>query len=332
MRTYLSETFNLDLPIILAPMFLVSNPKMIIAAGKAGITGCIPAMNFRTIEDLKKGLREIKEGSPKPFGVNLIVNQSNVYMEKQLSTCLDEGVDYFITSLGGPKKVIAAAKTKGVKVFCDVTDVDYAQKVEELGADGIIAVNSGAGGHAGKIPTSILLPMLKKHCSLPVISAGGVGTGDGLLATLALGAGGVSIGSPFIATYESPVSAEYKKACLEYGAQNIVMTNKISGTPCSVIETPFVKKIGTEQNFLEKFLNSNKKIKKYAKMLTYYKGMKLVEKAAMSATYKTVWCAGPSIEFVEKEESVAAIVERLKKEFNEAKLELKRKIEAGELA
>ncbi|MFN8369177.1 MAG: nitronate monooxygenase [Bacteriovoracaceae bacterium] len=122
---------------------------------------------------------------------------------------------------------------------------------------------------------------------------------------------GVSMGSPFIATIEADVSDAYKQAIVDYGAKDIVMTTKISGTPCSVIKTPYVEKIGTKQNIIERTLSKNKKIKKYAKMLTFYKGMKAFEKAAFSATYKTVWCAGPSIEFITKIMTTKELVNQL---------------------
>lgn len=322
MKTWLTKTFNLKYPIIMAPMFLVSNEKMLIAASKSGITGCVPALNWRTPEDFKEALRYLKENCPGAFGINLITNKSNVHLEKQLQYCEEFLPDYIITSLGSPREVINRLAPLGVKVICDVVDVEYAKKVEELGADAVIAVNSGAGGHAGPIAASILVPMLKSAVKIPVISAGGVGTGAGLLSVLALGSEGVSIGSPFIATTESAVNQEYKNAVLNYGASDIALTTKISGTPCTVIKTPYLEKIGLDQNVLEKALNQNKTIKKYAKMLTYYKGMKLLEKAAFSATYKSVFCAGPSIEFVNKEESVEQIVSRLVKEYESAYQEL----------
>ena len=125
------------------------------------------------------------------------------------------------------------------------------------------------------------------------------------------------MGSPFIATTEAPVSDEYKQACVDYGAKDIVLTTKISGSPCTVINTPYVQKIGTQQNAFERILSKNKRLKKYVKMLTYSKGMKSVEKAAFSATYKTVWCAGPSIEYTKSIESVSTIIERLKREYKE---------------
>jgi nitronate monooxygenase len=314
MKTALTEMLGIDLPIIMAPMFLVTNTKMIVAAANSGIAGCIPALNFRTIEELATAIKEIKSQTNKPFGVNLIVNKSNVIAKKQLHKCLDLGVSFFITSLGSPEEVIRESKKQGIRVFCDVIEQTYARKVEDQGADGVIAVNSGAGGHLGNIPASILIPKLKSVCKIPVISAGGVGTGSGILSMLALGADGVSIGSPFIASTESDISQDYKQACIDYGSEDIVVTTKLSGTRCTVINTPYVQKIGTDQNFLEELLNKNKQLKKYAKMVTYYKGMKMLKKAAFSASYKTVWCAGASIEFTKKIETIDEIVTRYKNE------------------
>jgi nitronate monooxygenase len=184
-----------------------------VAAAESGIAGCIPALNFRTIEELEAGIKEIKSKTNKPIGVNIIVNKSNVLAKKQLHKCLDLGVNFFITSLGSPEEVIRESKKHGVRVFCDVVEETYAKKVEGLGADGVIAVNSGAGGHRGELPASVLIPALKSVCKIPVISAGGVGTGAGIVSMLSLGADGLSIGSPFISSTESDVSAESKKAC-----------------------------------------------------------------------------------------------------------------------
>ena len=326
MKTALTEMLGIELPIIMAPMFLVTNTRMIVAAAENGIAGCIPALNFRTIEELEAGIKEIKSQTDKPFGINLIVNKSNVLAKKQLYKCLDLGVNFFITSLGSPEEVIRESKKLGIKVLCDVIEENYAKKVEDLGADGIIAVNNGAGGHLGNIPASVLIPALKNKCKIPVISAGGVGTGAGILSMLALGADGLSIGSPFISCKESSVAPEYKQACIDYNAGDIAVTTKLSGSRCTVINTPYLKKIGTEQNLLESFLNKNKQLKKYAKMVTYYKGMKMLEKAAFAATYKSVWCAGSSIEFTHKEESVQEIVNRFQSEFEAAKTNLNKVI------
>jgi nitronate monooxygenase len=232
--------------------------------------------------------------------------------KEQLQICCKEKVDYIITSLGSPEHTIREAHKVGVKVFCDVTNVAYAKKVEVLGADAVIAVNKEAGGHAGNVSFEKLVPELVSACHIPIISAGGVGTGQEISKMINLGAAGVSMGSVFIATEEADVSREYKQACVDYGAKDIVMTTKLSGTPCTVINTPYVQKVGTEQNWFERLLNRNKRLKKWVKALVFFRGMKSLQKAAFSSTYKTVWCAGPSIEHVHSIRSVADIVSDLK--------------------
>ncbi len=314
-ETWLTKTFSIKYPIIQAPMFLISDTKMLIAAADAGIMGCAPALNWRSPELFESALKELKAECKGPFGINLIVNKSNIKLKRQLELCAKYKPDFIITSLGSPEETIKICKPEGIKVFCDVVDLAYAIKCEKLGADAVIAVNSGAGGHAGPLPPSILIPMIKKNCKIPVISAGGVGTGAGLLSVLVVGSVGVSIGSPFIASSEAPIGEGYKQACVEFGANDIALTTKLSGTPCTVIKTPYVKKIGTEQNFVEAYLNKNKQVKKWVKGLTFLKGMKMLENAAFSSTYKTVWCAGPSIEFVDKIKSTKEIVDDLISEY-----------------
>lgn len=311
MSNSLCDILNIDYPIIMAPMFLVSNAEMLIEAGNNGIAGAIPALNYRTIEDFEKAIKEVQKQTKGPIGINLIVNKSNPKMPSQLEACVKLGVDFIITSLGSPKQVINACKPKGIKVFCDVTDLKFAQKVESLGADAIIAVNSQAGGHAGNMTPEELIPLLVKECNIPVISAGGVGNKAELDHILSLGAAGVSVGSIFIASTESGVSEAYKQACVDFGAKDIVMSTKVSGTPCTVINTPYVQKIGTKQNWLEKLLSKNKRLKKYVKMFTFVKGMKSIEKAAFGATYKTVWCAGPTIEHTKEIKSIERIIKDL---------------------
>lgn len=299
-------------------MYLVSNVHMVVEASKAGITGAIPALNYRTDREFRKSLEELKEKSKGPFGINLIVNKSNIKLKEQLKSCLDYKVDYLITSLGNPSQIIQECHENGILVFCDVVDEAYGKKVSDLKPDGLIAVNKDAGGHAGKLNSNELINRLQTVSELPIISAGGVGNGKQLLAKLKEGACGVSIGSPFIATEESPVSQEYKEACVHYSALDIVMTTKLSGTPCTVINTPYVQKTGTRQSLLESFMNKHRKFKKIAKMLTFYKGMKSLKKAAFSSTYKNVWCAGPSIEYVKDILPVKKVVDNLLKEYRKA--------------
>jgi nitronate monooxygenase len=307
----LTELLDIEYPVIAAPMFLISNTKMTIAALNNGISAAFPALNYRTDAELRSAIETIKAASNKPFGVNLIVNKSNPKYKKQLDTLIEVKVPYIITSLGSPREVIERSKSLGIKVFCDVVDLKYAQKVEELGADAIIAVNNRAGGHCGPTSPKELITILKENCGLPIISAGGIGTGKDLVQVMEWGAAGASVGTIFIACEESDVSMDYKNAMIEYGEKDIVLTTKLSGSHLTVINTPYVQQIGTKAGWLEGLMLRNKTLKKWAKMFVAFRGMKAVENAALKATYKTVWCAGPSIEHVTAIKPMKEIIETL---------------------
>ena len=312
-KPQLTEILNIKYPIIIAPMFLVSNTKMVIEGMKSGVAGCIPALNYRTLEELRIAIIELRNAKVEggSFGFNLIVNKSNIKYKEQLRILCEEKVDFILTSLGSPEETIKEAHKVGVKVFCDVTDLSFAKKVESLGSDALVAVNNLAGGHRGDISPEELIKQLNEGTSLPVISAGGVSKKSDIDKMISYGAIGVSVGSPFIASLEAGVSHEYKQACVDYGAKDIVMTERISGTPCSVINTPYVQKVGTKTTWLEQVLNKNKSLKKWVKMIRFYIGMKATEKAATEITYKTVWVAGPSIEDTHAILPVSEIVKKL---------------------
>ncbi len=309
--TKLNELLNIKYPIILAPMFLVTNIEMVKAALDNGISAAIPAMNFRNSKDITKAIQEIKQHSDRPFGINIIANRSNTKLNAQVEACLADPPAFIITSLGNPKIIIEKAHAKKTMVFCDVTDLKYAQKVEQAGADALIAVNSSAGGHAGCIARNELIETLTKNCKIPVINAGGVASSSDLRDVLKLGAAGASIGTLFIAAHECKVSDEYKNALINYGKDDIVLTRKLSGAPTTVINTDYVKSIGTKPNFLEYLINKNTGIKKFAKAILMRKGQNKLTNAAFTATYKTVWCASPAIENITELKSVKEIVEEL---------------------
>ncbi|MFY0714250.1 nitronate monooxygenase [Seonamhaeicola sp. NFXS20] len=313
MSKTLTELLKIKYPIIQAPMFLVSNVDMVKEAMKSGIAGCIPALNYRTLEELRLAIKTLKnekvEGGS--FGFNLIVNKSNIKYKAQLEVICEEGCDFIITSLGSPEETIKQAHKAGIKVFCDVVDLKFAKKVEALGADAIIAVNNEAGGHRGNISPKALITQLVANCHIPIISAGGVGCKADIDKMLSYGAAGVSVGSPFIASVEAQVTDEYKQACVDYGAEDIVMTERISGTPCTVINTPYVKKIGTKATWIENLLNKNRTLKKWVKMIRFSIGMNATKNAATKVTYKTVWVAGPSIEHTKAILPTKEIVKKL---------------------
>ncbi|MDQ3141954.1 MAG: nitronate monooxygenase [Bacteroidota bacterium] len=311
MNNFLIEKLHIKHPVIMAPLFLVSNVAMVIAACESGITGVIPALNYRTDKELRTALEELNAMN-KTYGINLIVNRSNLYLKEQLDSCLEYQVPFIITSLGNPKQVIEEFHKIGSLVFCDVSDLDYARKAASYGPDALIAVTNLAGGHTGKYSPEVFIPALvKEFPQMPIITAGGVSNSADIQHMLDLGACGVSVGTIFIASEESPVSQDYKEACVNYGAEDIVITTKLSGVPCTVINTDYVKKLGNHQNLLEVLLNKNRTLKKWFKLFVYKRGMDKLKKAAFSATYQNVWCAGKTIEYVKEILPVKKIVENL---------------------
>lgn len=319
---------NIEFPLIMAPMFLVSNAEMIKAGMDAGIMATFPTLNYRKEGELAAVLDQIngfKPGSKGSYGVNLIVQQSNPLYKKHLAICVEKKVPFYITSLGNPKEVIAAARTYGAKVFCDVTNIEHAQKCFDNGCDGFIAVGQGAGGHAGPHPLHILVPALKKKFpGLPVIAAGGIVSGEGLLSVRVLGAEAVSVGTRFIVSKECKVNQEYKDAIIKSGMDDIVMTTKLSGTPCTIIDTPEAKKMGYDQSWFERFMSNNPRTKKWFKMFVQVRGMKKLEESVLPNNYKRLWCAGKSSELITSELSCKEIIDNLKTEYANALAEVKR--------
>jgi nitronate monooxygenase len=317
--TEFSRLLGLQVPIIAAPMFLVSNTDLVVAASEAGGIGTFPALNYRPLENYDAALKEIRKRTSKPIGINVIVNKSNQRQNDDLKIALDNGVNLFITSLGNPKTVIQEAHKNGAKVFCDVTNLEHAQKVQDLGADGVIAVGSGAGGHAGPISPLVLIPWLKTELKIPIVAAGGISHGSMITACLALGADGVSIGTRFIASTEAKVDASYKEAVVNSTPEDIIMTTRVSGTPAAVINTPYIQKIGTDLNWALKILKDNKHTKKYATALIHLMGMKSLEQAATKPSWKNVWAAGQSVGLVDDILSVQEIFDKLLREYDVSK-------------
>jgi nitronate monooxygenase len=320
MKTKLTQTLSIDFPMIMAPMFLVSNREMIFEGMKSGIAAAFPTLNFRNGNELELMLDRLNTDKAQltvngTYGVNLIVQKTNPLYEKHLKICVNKKVPFYITSLGNPQQVIEQAHSYGAKVFCDVTNLEHAKKCAEVGCDGFIAVGQGAGGHAGPNPLQILVPaLIKNFPDIPVIAAGGIADGAGILSMLSLGAAGVSIGTRFIASTEAGVSDEYKNAIVNSDMSDIVLTEKISGTPCTIINTPFAKKIGYKQNWIERLLSNNSKTKKYFKMWVQLSGMKKLEQSVKPGNYQTLWCAGQSVELINDILPCKVIVARMKLE------------------
>ncbi|MES2628490.1 MAG: nitronate monooxygenase [Bacteroidota bacterium] len=321
--TQVTDQLNIVHPIIMAPMFLVSSQLMIEEGMKNGVMATFPSLNFRKPGELAgilAALNALKSsGVSGNYGVNLIVQQTNPLYREHLRVCLEHEVPFYITSLGNPSEVIEKAHSYGGRVYCDVTNLVHARKCDSLGCDGFIAVGAGAGGHAGSNALHVLVDALHEEFpDKPVVAAGGIANGKQLAAMMVLGAAGASIGTRFIATTEAGVKQEYKDAIVEAGMDDIVMSEKISGTPCAIINTPFAKKIGYRQNWLERKLNSSKTFKKYFKMLVQLRGMKRLENSVHPGGYNNLWSAGQSVQQIHSVKPVAEVISTLMEEFEQA--------------
>lgn len=231
-QTDFTDMINVRYPIIGAPMFLVSYEELAVAVSEAGGLGTIPLPNYRTTDDLKNALENIRKMTDKPIGVNIHLS-GKFEWEKQLDLCIGAGVKFFITSLGDPRLIMDTVHSSGGKVFADVISVKQGLKANGLGVDGLIAVGSGAGGHGGRTSTLVIVPYLKKMTGLPVIAAGGISTGAQMAAAFCLGACAVVTGTRLIATPEARASDAYKEAVIQSGPEEIVCTDKITGNPAN---------------------------------------------------------------------------------------------------
>lgn len=231
-RTLFTKMFDIDYPIIGAPMFLVSYEELVIAVSEAGGLGMFPAPNYRTVDQLKKALATIRSATDRPIGVNLHVSSVFPWRE-QLAACLEYGVKFFVTSLGDPGHIVDEVHASGGKVFADVISLEQGLKARDRGADGLVAVGAGAGGHGGNVSTMVLVPYLKRKTGLPVIAAGGISTGAQMAAAVALGACGVIVGTRLIATPEARTLPGYKEAVVAAGPEDIVCTDSITGRPAN---------------------------------------------------------------------------------------------------
>jgi len=323
-KTEITKMLGIEYPIIAAPMFLVSNPELVAAVSNAGGLGTMPALNYRKVEDFEEGLKKTLDLTDKPFGINIIVNKSNIYQDKHLELCMKYNVKMIVTSLGSPASVIEAAKNTETVVFCDVVDLKYAKKVEEMGADAVVAVGAGAGGHAGGTVNSVLVPYLVKNLKIPVVAAGGIADGRTMLSAMALGSSGVYLGTRFIASDEVVVNEEYKNSIVNCKPEDIIYTAKVTGTHANFIKTPYLDSMGTDLGFFEKFLVKSKLTKKWFKMLKGYKAMKQMETSAgeKKKAWKDVWSAGQTVGLIDDILPASEIVKNIVVEYENCKIEL----------
>lgn len=320
-NTEITRLFKIDYPIVAAPMFLISDAKLTAAVCRSGGTAAMPALNFRPVAALRSEIRKVKEATRAPFGINIIVQDSNKLRDEQVEICLEERVTYLITSLGDPTPIIERAHQSGTKVFCDVTSEKHAQKAVDAGADGLIAVSCGAGGHSGTRSPFALIPGLKKKFKIPVIAGGSVVNGRTMLAALALGADAVYLGTRFIACEEANASQEYKNAIAHATFDDIVSTDRVDGFPGNFIRTGEFDRLVGGAGMVEKAFRLSPRLDKYWRLLKAGKTL-LGEPQKLKASYKTVFSAGHGVELIDEIKTAQAIIEALVSEYYDVKASL----------
>ncbi len=314
--TPFTRAVGIRYPLICGAMYPCSNPELVAAASKAGGIGIVQPLSiiYGHSMDLRKGLKLIRELTDKPYGFNVLTEQSSkIYQErmsKWVDIALEEGCRFFITALGNPKWIVDRVKPLGGIVYHDVTERKWAIKAVDAGVDGLICVNNRAGGHAGTLSPEQLFKDLG-GLGKPLICAGGVGDEKLFKQMLALGYAGVQLGTRFIATDECTAHDDYKQAILKAEPKDIVLTERLTGVPVAIIKTPYVEKIGTKAGPVARFLLKNPKLKHWMRLYYSLKSFRTLKHASLKGqSYQDYWQAGKSVEGIKKIEPAGAIVER----------------------
>jgi len=297
---------HLRLPLVAAPMFLISNPRLVLACCASGVVGSFPALNQRDSAGFKAWLEEIEAGlaelqAPAPYAVNLIVHPSNPRLQADLALCVEHRVPIVITSLGAVKEVVDAVHGYGGLVFHDVTTRRHAEKAAEAGVDGLIAVAAGAGGHAGTWSPFALVAEIRQFFDKTLLLAGCLNHGHELLAAQLLGVDLGYMGTRFIATRESQAQDAYKQMILGAGAADIVHTPAVSGIPAS-----FLRQSLEQAGYDLAALKSNHEAGK----------LKPLDEEAKA--WKTVWSAGQGVGEIHDLPTAGDLIGRLQDEYQEA--------------
>ena len=312
---------NISIPIIGAPLFLISVPDLVIAQCKAGIIGSFPALNARPqhvleewIVKIKTELKEYQEQNPDkkvaPFAVNQICHGSNDRLQGDMEICVKHEVPVIITSLRPPLEVVEAAHSYGGLVFHDVINVRHAKKAADMGVDGLILVCAGAGGHAGALSPFALLREVKSWFDGTIILSGSIGDGYSVASALALGADFAYLGTRFIATHEANAEPEYKQMLIESSANDIVYSNLFTGVLGNYLK-PSIQNSGLDPDNLPTADKS---------AMNFGSGGNTDSKA-----WKDIWGSGQGIGLIEDAPTVEELVDRLKSEFTEASSEFNTK-------
>ena len=301
-------------PLVCGPMFPCSNPELVAAVSRAGGLGIVQPMTLTSIcgYEFRAGLRKIRQLTDKPIGMNLLLEHGfrryQQRMDAWIGIALEEGVRFFITALGHPRLVAKRIQAQGGIVYHDVVGRGFAVKAVEAGVDGLICVNDRAGGHAGRRTAERLLDELGGF-GLPLVCAGGIGCAADYRAVMDMGYAAAQLGTRFIASTECDVHPDYKAAILAARAGDVVMTDKITGVPVSVIATPEIRAMGLQAGGLARRLLRHPRTKKWMRAWYLGRSLKSLPGAAFEGSvYQGVYQAGKSVEGIDSIRSAGTIV------------------------
>ena len=313
--TALTRHAGIELPILCGAMYPCSNPELVAAASDAGALGIVQPISLTYVHghDFREGLRFIRRLTPRPVGMNALIEQSSrsyrARMERWIDIALEEGVRFFVTSLGNPRWVVDRVRPAGGVVYHDVTERKWAEKGRDAGVDGLIGVNDRAGGHAGGRTAEALLAEVAP-LGLPVVCAGGIGTERDFVAALRLGYAGVQMGTRFIATPECRASDAYKAAIVAAGAEDIVHSERITGVPVALIRTPHLERTGLKAGPLARWMLRRRRTKHLMRTIYALRSLWQLKRASLDGAGADYWQAGKSVDGIHEVEPVAAIVRR----------------------
>jgi nitronate monooxygenase len=291
---------GIDTPVICGAMYPCSNPELVAAVSEAGGIGVVQPVSLTFVHgyEYRAGLQYIKSLTSKPIGFNALIEQSSKYymerMTKWLDIALEEGVRFVVTSLGKPRWVVDKVHAVGGVVYHDVVDARWGAKAVDSGVDGLIAVNSRAGGHAGPTSPERLLDELRP-LGLPVVAAGGVGTPAQFADMMKLGYAAVQLGTRFIATPECKASDAYKQAILDSDEDDIVLTERLTGVPVAVINNEWVRRTGTRAGPFARWMLRGRKSKHWMRTIYAVRSGLSLKKGLLDEKSAEYWQAGKSV-------------------------------------
>jgi nitronate monooxygenase len=297
-------------------MYPCSNPELVAAVSEAGGIGIVQPLSLTYVHghDFREGLHLIRRLTTKPIGMNALIERSSkIYhrrMERWIDVALEEGVRFFVTSLGNPRWVVERVSAAGGIVYHDVTERKWAEKGRDGGVHGLVAVNDRAGGHAGSRPAEVLLDELLP-LGLPVVCAGGIGNEADFVRVLRLGYAGVQLGTRFIATCECRASDAYKQGIVRATETDIVLTERLTGVPVAVIDTPAVRRLGRRAGLLARWMLRGRRTKRWMRTVYALRSLQALKRGLLrDAPERDCWQAGKSVAGIDRVEPAGEIVRR----------------------